>query len=34
MKEYITDKFKRDKHILRFLAKLISPYPSDEERND
>ena len=24
MKEYITDKFKRDKHILRFLAKLIS----------
>ena len=32
MKEYITDKFKRDKHILRFLAKLISPYPSDEER--
>jgi hypothetical protein len=32
MKEYITEKFKRDKHILRFLAKLISPNPSDEER--
>lgn len=30
--EYITDKFKRDKHILRFNAKLISPVPSDEER--
>ena len=24
--------FKRDKHILRFLSKLISPFPSDEER--
>jgi len=31
-KEYITEKFKRDKHILRFLAKLISDNPSDEER--
>ena len=30
--EHYVDKFKRDKHILRFLAKLISPYPSDEER--
>lgn len=30
--EYVTDKFKRDKHILRFNAKLISPVPSDEER--
>lgn len=30
--EYITDKFKRDKHILRFNAKLISSVPSDEER--
>ena len=30
--EYYTDKFKRDKHILRFSAKLISPVPSDEER--
>ena len=28
----MTDKFKRDKHILRFNAKLISPVPSDEER--
>lgn len=32
MHEYVTDKFKRDKHILRFNAKLISPVPSDEER--
>ena len=30
--EYVTDKFKRDKHILRFNAKLISPVPCDEER--
>ena len=30
--EYYTDKFKREKHILRFNAKLISPVPSDEER--
>lgn len=30
--EYVTDKFKRDKHILRFNGKLISPVPSDEER--
>ena len=30
--EYYTDNFKRDKHILRFNAKLISPVPSDEER--
>ena len=30
--EHYVDKFKRDKHILRFLAKLISPFPSDEER--
>ena len=30
--EYYTDKFKRDKHILRFSAKLISPVTSDEER--
>ena len=29
--EYYTDKFKRDKHILRFSAKLISPVHSDEE---
>jgi hypothetical protein len=27
-----TEQFKRDKHILRFNAKLISPIPSDEER--
>ena len=31
-KEYITEKFKRDKHILRYLAKLISANPADEER--
>lgn len=31
--EYVSDKFKRDKHILRYQAKLISPYPSDEERS-
>ena len=30
--EYVSDKFKRDKHILRFNAKLISSVPSDEER--
>ena len=30
--EYYTKEFKRDKHILRFNAKLISPVPSDEER--
>lgn len=30
--DYYTAKFKRDKHILRFNAKLISPIPSDEER--
>lgn len=30
--EYVSDKFKRDKHILRFNAKLISSIPSDEER--
>lgn len=30
--EYYVDKFKRDKHILRFLSKLISPIASDEER--
>lgn len=30
--EYLVDKFKRDKHILRFSAKLISSFPSDEER--
>ena len=33
VREYYADKFKRDKHILRFLSKLISPYPSDDERN-
>ena len=31
-KERYIDKFKRDKHILRFLSKLISPFPSDDER--
>ena len=30
--EYVADKYKRDKHILRFSAKLISSFPSDEER--
>ena len=30
--EHYTKEFKRDKHILRFNAKLISPVPSDEER--
>ena len=30
--EYVSDKFKRDKHILRFNAKLISSVPSAEER--
>ena len=30
--EYYMQKFKKDKHILRFNAKLISPVPSDEER--
>lgn len=30
--EYYVDKFKRDKHILRFSSKLISPIASDEER--
>ena len=33
VREYYADKFKRDKHILRFLSKLISPYPSDDERS-
>ena len=32
-REYYVDKFKRDKHILRFLSKLVSPIPSDEERS-
>ena len=32
VREYITEKFKRDKHILRYKAKLISSVPSDEER--
>ena len=31
-REHYVNKFKRDKHILRFLSKLISPIPSDEER--
>ena len=31
-KEFINEKFKRDKHILRYLAKLISSNPADEER--
>ena len=31
-REYYVDKFKRDKHILRYLAKLISPIPSDDSR--
>ena len=30
--EHFTEKFKRDKHILRFNAKLISPVPCDDER--
>lgn len=30
--EYVTDKFKRDKHILRYKAVLVSPVPSDMER--
>ena len=33
VREYYADKFKRDKHILRFLSKLISPIPSDDERS-
>lgn len=32
IRERVTRKFKRDKHILRFNAKLISPVPFDEER--
>ena len=32
-KEYICDKFKRDKHVMRFLAKLLSSNPSDEKEN-
>ena len=31
-REYYVDKFKRDKHILRYLAKLISPIASDDSR--
>ena len=31
-REYYGDKFKRDKHILRYLAKLISPAASDDSR--
>ena len=31
-KEFISQKFRRDKHILRYLAKLISPFISDDER--
>ena len=31
-KEFIDQKFRRDKHILRYLAKLISPFLSDDER--
>lgn len=31
-RENYIDKFKRDKHILRFLTKMISPCPSDAER--
>jgi len=31
-KEFINQKFRRDKHILRYLAKLISPFLSDDER--
>ena len=30
--EKYTNGFKKDKHILRFNAKMISPVPSDEER--
>ena len=30
--ENYTQRFKRDKHILRFLCKMISPIPSDEDR--
>lgn len=30
--EKFTERFKRDKHILRFTAKLISSYPCDDER--
>ena len=30
--ENYTESFKRDKHILRFNAKMISPIPTDEER--
>ena len=31
VREYYADKFKRDKHIIRFLSKLISPFPLDDE---
>ena len=31
-KERYIDRFKKDKHILRFLAKMISSNPSNEER--
>jgi len=30
--EYYTNKFKREKNIIRFNAKLISPEPTDKER--
>lgn len=33
VRENYVDKFKRDKHILRYLCKLVSPIPSDEERS-
>ena len=32
MKEYITEKFKREKHVLRYLTKLVFPFPTDEGR--
>jgi len=32
IKEYYTEKFKRDKHILRFLSNLVSSNPADEDR--
>ena len=32
MKEYITEKLKRDKYVLRYLSKLVFPFSADEER--
>lgn len=32
-KERYANKFKRDKHILRFLSKMVSPDPANEDRS-